>query len=537
MLEHFEIEKKKVEFALKGADSELGCHIANFKNFGLYVGAGPYYLNGRFHDHSFGGKARIHARIFPYAFLEGTASYDSIFGEIFQGQMGIAIPFGKKSKTKSTVLCSNLDSGLGTRWVTPVQRREIIPVDRHKMTINSGLITSAAIDPSTGDPYYFIFVDNTSSSNGSFEHPFPTLVEAQDASAEPGNVIYVFPGDGTSTGMDQGIVLKDGQKLLGTGLSHTFATTLGPVIVPPLATGMPLITQNSITLPAISCANNNEIAGLHISQPALEQAAEISCLGSFNVFIHDNIVDMDFGGFFTDLLALIGCSGQITITDNSFGFTTGTGTNNNIVHLHASNPTADYLFERNQFGNDFVAGATGFRFGSMSADNYPLPILLSLHSLTISNNTFTNLGGPVIGVPIGGYGFDGAGQTVLDQNIFNFSNVGAGDTIAGFGGEFAAVNFNFSPVSNQNLLVTNNIWENSQPANNPPPTIFPSLEVKPATAEATLCLTLTGNTSDVANPDTAYLIDNSLGGAFTADINNNVGPIQTLGTVVPGSCP
>ena len=110
---------------MKSADAELGFHVTEIKNIDLYIGAGPYYLNGHFDRHAFGGKGRASAKIFQYGLAEASVSYDSIFNSIVQGQIGINIPFGKKSKPTSSALCTDL----GQRWTAPVQRGEIFQSD------------------------------------------------------------------------------------------------------------------------------------------------------------------------------------------------------------------------------------------------------------------------------------------------------------------------------------------------------------------------------------------------------------------------
>ncbi|HEU5036360.1 MAG TPA: Ig-like domain-containing protein [Nocardioides sp.] len=58
------------------------------------------------------------------------------------------------------------------------------------------------------------YVDNTASGDGSSTDPFGTLAEAQTASAA-GDTVFVFKGDGTTTGYDTGFDLKSNQQLLG----------------------------------------------------------------------------------------------------------------------------------------------------------------------------------------------------------------------------------------------------------------------------------------------------------------------------------
>jgi hypothetical protein len=61
------------------------------------------------------------------------------------------------------------------------------------------------------------YVDNaaTGPSDGTSADPFHTLDEAATAATSSGDTVYVFNGDGTSTGLNDGITLRAQQRLLG----------------------------------------------------------------------------------------------------------------------------------------------------------------------------------------------------------------------------------------------------------------------------------------------------------------------------------
>ncbi len=269
-------QNSKIQYAMKGLDAEVAFHFLKNKNFDLYAAAGPYYYNYR-NKQAIGGRVRVAAQIYEYLSLEAINSYDSRFHEIVQGQIGINIPFGPRqtpSKNKRLKNCTDACL-LSQRLVQDVQRQEIIVVDRFRKKEVSD-ITSVAIDPRTGNPYFFLFVDNTSHSAGTYESPFPTLVDAQNIS-QPGDIIYVFPGDLTTTGLNAGITLKDNQKLWGSVVSHTLDTTLGAVEVPSstpsqiysdaqptINLAMSPVITNLGAGDVVRVANNNEISGLYI---------------------------------------------------------------------------------------------------------------------------------------------------------------------------------------------------------------------------------------------------------------------------------
>jgi len=261
---------RKFEYSLAGANGEIGFHAVRKGNFDLYTALGPYYLKGTSGGAIWGGEARLRAGYRDYVGVEVNYSYDSTFKNIVQGQLFFNIPFGPRSKVykNDSATCAAAVM-LAERMVQPVVKNEIIPVNQEE-------VESAAINPLTGEPYTFWFVDNTSHSAGTYESPFPTLLDAQNASGVS-DIIYVFPGDLTTTGMDAGIQLQDYQKLWGTGIPHTLNTTFGSITIPAISTGafqnpfpsisiarVPIITSATNPSDVIGVANNNEISGLYI---------------------------------------------------------------------------------------------------------------------------------------------------------------------------------------------------------------------------------------------------------------------------------
>lgn len=256
--------KRKQEVAMTGVDGEIGYHMNKQSSpWDIYGAVGPYYFV-RDHKHAFGGEARLLGRYNNWFFWEATYSYDNLFKNIVQGEVGFNWNFGPKSEVTLSEKAQNncLDCCdyliLKQRLVQPVIRDEIIvATNRNKKKV--------AIDPVTGLPYYFIFVNNTSSSLGTFESPYPTLALAQ-ANSMPSDVIYVMAGNGTTSGMNSGIVLQANQKLLGAGMAQPIATTVGTVSIPAFSTANPVITNTSGS--AITLASGNQVTGFNITLPS-----------------------------------------------------------------------------------------------------------------------------------------------------------------------------------------------------------------------------------------------------------------------------
>lgn len=258
---HSAILKEKYEYALAGFNAEGAVHVDCWENFPLYFALGPYYLTNK-GTSTWGGEGRATLRIYDYLKIEGNVSYDHLFKWIGQGEVGLSFSFGGKKKIsrgQNRNCSSNLT--LAKRNYQPVDRFEIIPVDKkHKHSV--------AIDPATGQPYQFIFVNNQSSSLGTYESPYPSLAIAE-SNSKPYDIIYIFPGDGTTAGLDQGITLQDYQKLWGCGSNQILSTSLGLITIGAQSEGTyngvvisPMITN--LSGPVVTSGNGNEISGLFL---------------------------------------------------------------------------------------------------------------------------------------------------------------------------------------------------------------------------------------------------------------------------------
>ncbi len=256
---NYMLVSQKYQSAMKGANAEFGFHLGKSESFDFCAAAGPYYFIGKDAPATWGGKARISGTFKEFLTLEISDSYDRTFHNKFQGEISLNFSFGPRSKVKEQGCICKAANTLNDRMLQPVNRQEIIVIDkRRKKTV--------AIDPATGLPYFFVFVDNTSSSAGTYESPYPSFAQAQDNSS-PYNIIYVFPGDGTTKGMDSGIFLKAHQKFWGSGISHSIQTSAGTISIPAQSNSSPTITNTNINTEgnAITLAADNAISGFTIT--------------------------------------------------------------------------------------------------------------------------------------------------------------------------------------------------------------------------------------------------------------------------------
>lgn len=407
--------KSKRQFALTGANIEAGWHFFQACKFDFFAAAGAYVFKGSLGKAAIGGKARLAIRYGQYVSIEASDSYDQVFHNRLQGQFSISIPFGPVIKPpRNTHNCCCDDQLLLQEWIYDApQRQEIVVIDTKKKT-------SVAIDPVTGEPFNFIFVDNTSSSDGTFESPFPTLAQAQAASAA-GDVIYVFPGDGTTTGMNTGMILQNAQRFLGSGVAHGFQTQLGSIEIPAQTPSLPNITNVGTV---VTLALNNEVSGFRIlggspsitgtftnviSSVNINQNQIVGSLGNaivispvnsaMNIFIDGNTIDNPVGiGIESDFQ---NSTGTVTVQNNdiSFGDSLGISMEHsalsqvaaNVLHNIIDNVQDDsieiHAIDTGTFVQSFVSGNTIYSI--YNNDNQCIDITAqdgATHATQINNN-------------------------------------------------------------------------------------------------------------------------------------------------------
>ncbi|MES2121952.1 MAG: right-handed parallel beta-helix repeat-containing protein [Chlamydiota bacterium] len=403
------ILSQKHQFAMKGADAEVGFHFGKSRLFDFYAAAGPYYFIGEIGHNTWGGKGRLNGMFKDYITLEISDSYDTRFHNNFQVQLTLSLPFGRKSlvKKKGCLSTCKLADALNSRMLQPVGRQEII-------VVGSGKKHPVAIDPSTGLPLFFIFVDNTSNSAGTYASPYPTLAQAQ-ANSQPGDTIYVFPGDGTTTGMDSGISLKASQKFWGSGVSHSIQTTAGTISIPAQSSTSPTITNTNIDTEgnAINLASNNAISGFTIASAMNDaiygsdaQNLQISsCVfqntttypieayfsGDASISITSNQFLNNVNGIF---LSLNGTS-AVDCLDNTF--TGQTSVSSTPLEILATNNTFAARIENNIFDNNTTGS---IRLGLNNVVN---AAIIALNNAMTNNGTGSqaSLGSSFVVLPTG----------------------------------------------------------------------------------------------------------------------------------------
>jgi hypothetical protein len=139
---------------------------------------------------------------------------------------------------------------------------------------------------------WYVKNDAAADGLGRSSDPFDTLAEAQTASAAD-DTIFVFAGDGTTAGQDAGIVLKNGQRLIGQGAELSLNVGLNGNAAPTklLDAGDRPLLEGSNAVSATD-AIPAEIAGLSLAGTAngIDVTTTGSFTGSGTLDIHGNVV-------------------------------------------------------------------------------------------------------------------------------------------------------------------------------------------------------------------------------------------------------
>lgn len=370
-------QKKKM--ALKGADAEVGFHFGRDSGFKYYGAVGPYYYTAPIGSAFWGARASLSASYKHYITLEIFDSYDRIFHNRVQGQLSFSIPLGRKKKGTSCKSCPT--DNLACRKIQPVRRSEIIAMKHHTRH-------PVAINPATNTPYQFVFVNNLSSSDGTFESPYHSLSDAQDNS-QPYDIIYVYPGDGTSRNMDSGITLQDQQKLWGTGVRQPLITTNGWVTVPVQSASLPTLSYP--TGSTVILSQNNEVSGIAFGETGSSNSA-IFGLSSNYALIQDCLFLYTCNNPISISSLGAGEDFAVTILNNSFS-----GCSNGIkATLSENTPSAEIAIRNNSFSNiSSTIGLNTVHILGVNTNKIPYCNLIA------QNNTFENAQNGGIGLTQG----------------------------------------------------------------------------------------------------------------------------------------
>lgn len=325
------------EIALTGGDASIQRSLIHRGFFDLDAYLGGYYFQGHRDLKAPGGYLKLKSSLSRYITVDVQGSYDTLYKWIFQGAAALNIPLGKRVKTGNPKRTCYEETALARNLTDPVARFEMIVTHLDQQTI-------LGLDPRTEDPLTIVFVNNTAGSggNGTFESPYNTLALAETNST-PGEMIYVFSGDGTSTGMNAGITLQNSQWLQSSAFNFELETAYGPVWAPAFSSQLPLIASSG---DGVTLANGNIVNGFSISATS----NNIIGVGISGTEITNNYLS----GAANSDIGLSSISGEIIVTGNT---SASNSSNAAFVGLGITNTSGS--FDANIYNNVFNNTASG----------------------------------------------------------------------------------------------------------------------------------------------------------------------------------
>ena len=240
--------RQDFQVALRGVDLEAGVPLLPLGSGFVWGYVGAYYYRGDDFPGFAGARGRLVARPQENVEVNLTVQSDSEFGT--RAWVGLGLTYPAQPATRQ----ANNTVNLAARIAEPIERLVSVVV-----TEQTVVKQEVAINPLTGQPYRFIFVDTGAGS-------FSDLSSVQLAEGDIVLVGIIDPVTGAANTNAAGtgnVVLTNGTQLLSSTVLQQVNTGFGLVSVPALtpSTTAPTL-QGTVIL-----ANNNVVNGLNI-QPA-----------------------------------------------------------------------------------------------------------------------------------------------------------------------------------------------------------------------------------------------------------------------------
>lgn len=289
-----------VEKPLHGFDVELALPVKPLQGAmdSFRVAAGGFVFSGDDAETLRGIRLRAVADVTSDLQLGARFEADNLRGTQGFVEATLRFPFGSKASAKTLGIRSRMDE-------SPERDIDVITAAR---VAKAPVVGNPVLNAYDNMSQRIFHVDNTSAAggDGSVEMPFNTLAAASGAASREGDIIYVHRGDGTSGGMQSGIVLSQNyQSLIGSGTNFIYdsgrfttadgANFSGRVIIP--ATSAPVLTNltgHGVTVAGLDAS----IAGITVNGASghgiyayASGGADLGALSIRNVTLTNNAQD------------------------------------------------------------------------------------------------------------------------------------------------------------------------------------------------------------------------------------------------------
>jgi parallel beta-helix repeat protein len=447
-------DTRQYEAAMLAIDGEAGGKLAEINNFGEVRGYGGLYYLDAANSTALGWRARLEARALDNYTVGLGVQHDAVFGTNFIFNFGVN--FGGVSAEKK-------EDELLARMGEFVTRNNAIIIDEQtEITTSSETFDDlVALNPVTGEQWFFQHVSNTEGSggDGTFENPFSTISqgisEANTNSTNNQNeIVYVqFGNNITNT---TAITIPENIQLLSVAPTQTIDTQQGTIQLPLSGAGTSQRPQINAT---VTMGNNSVLSGFDINNVAGDGTISGDGINASNVT-----------GF--------------TITENSvsnvprFGIFVGVNDGSTANNISITNNTVSN-----------VTNYDGIFVGARNAS--------TIETVTISGNTFSNIART--GIALGAHGNSTLSNVTISGNTIDTTGT-TNTTAFGIGiGVDTAVEPILTGITGtgsvvSNVVITNNRISNSS-ANVATPNAGGSVGVATQSTSSRVCFQLSGNNS------------------------------------------
>ncbi len=284
-----------LDTALRGYDVTFRNRPTQFANYNGSVDFGAYGYESEAVSYFTGVRARTGIQLKNGWRVSGEINRDDMFE--WTGVLQLAYVWGANDRGTYSGLGNDLD---------PTMRNDHIVRFKQELVL--------AVDPDTGAAYNVLHVDNSAGAGGTgaFESRFASLADAEAVSS-PDDIIFVYEGDGTTTGYDTGFVMQDRQFLLGDGIQHIVPLFGGGAVQLPNDVDGNLPTITNLAGSAITIDGSDTIIrGFNIdgSAPGTFMTHGIFANGLVNPIANARIEDVNVNGAVLDGIHLENMTGN-----------------------------------------------------------------------------------------------------------------------------------------------------------------------------------------------------------------------------------
>ena len=509
------------EYAMSGFDSEVGGKVMRVGTVDLRAFVGTYYFGVDNGPDTWGGRARVEARISDTIALALSVQRDKLFDTTVNVQVSLSWPTlsGRRRDDRGEG-----SPAPGDRLGESIERIQNVVVTRRIEQVV--VARQAALDPFSGAPLVFLHVAPGGNSDGSFENPYATLDKAfHDPRFAAGNVVVYDRTQGTYTG---NVTLAPGTRLLSAGPVQTVDTLNGGKIVLPFSGADPTRSAMPQIQGTVFMSSGSALSGYRITGPTPGNGPASTDLvtqapGSLvrdvridnNILVGGNVgvnlfnaagnVDVVNNKFQNQAITAINVQAQhddtasIRITDNVVG---GSGLNGiylTVNDVMGMNARVNASIQNNQISNVGNAGISIAAGASSRLD------------ATIQGNSVANAAGSGIEV------LTSPGNATMHADILG--NLVSRSGAFSAGGIVLGAN---SPAGNPTLsarVLNNQLTDN-----------FTSGFSAQATGNNSLFLDLRGNSATSVNTTNDFVFDRHKGLLAVIDVpnlgNNNAGKVD-----------